>query len=214
MNNFQTVIFDYDGTIADTLEAWLQYLRPFFQNRGFYNYSDYDFKNRLIGHFEPFDKPEIIATEEFQIGVMPHFLQYFYSINLNPHVRELLEKLKQAEKKVVVASTSYKGIINPILEKYELIELIDWVLGIEDVQFLKPDPELVNKVVVKFNIDKSQILLVGDTNVDLQTAKNAGVKSVLYYPPHNQNFYQLADPQVYQPDFIIEDFLQLLKIAG
>jgi HAD superfamily hydrolase (TIGR01509 family) len=67
-----------------------------------------------------------------------------------------------------------------ILERFHLEPFFDMVVTALDVTRPKPDPESIEKIVQKFNLNKEETVFIGDSEVDQQTARSAGIKFISY----------------------------------
>ncbi|MBE5893410.1 MAG: HAD family hydrolase [Lachnospiraceae bacterium] len=91
-------------------------------------------------------------------------------------VKETLSKLREQGYKVAIVTTKFHYRIEQILNKYNANNLIDVIVGAEDVKVEKPSPEGLLWVIDYFRVDKTGVLYVGDSIVDAKTAENAKVK--------------------------------------
>jgi len=94
---------------------------------------------------------------------------------LLPHVEEVLKNLKEIGIKTGICTTKFHYRINQILDKFNITECIDMIIGAEDVRFEKPDPEGLNALVSIMKLKKEEVLYIGDSIVDAETAKRANV---------------------------------------
>ena len=90
-------------------------------------------------------------------------------------VKDVLKKLKKKGYKTGIVTTKFHYRIEQILNKFEANELIDIIVGADDVKIEKPDPEGLWCAMEHLNLEKDNVLYVGDSLVDAQTAENAGV---------------------------------------
>jgi HAD superfamily hydrolase (TIGR01509 family) len=67
-----------------------------------------------------------------------------------------------------------------IMERFGLWPFFDMVVTALDVKNPKPHPESVEKILQEFNLKKDEVVFVGDSEVDQQTAKSSGVRFVAY----------------------------------
>jgi phosphoglycolate phosphatase len=65
-----------------------------------------------------------------------------------------------------------------ILNRENLLDAVDVIIGYENVKDAKPDPEGLLKVINQLGVTKDQILYIGDSIIDAQTAVNAGVQFI------------------------------------
>jgi len=175
------ILFDLDGTLIDSTEAILE---SFHNSFDFYRCShpdDEDIK-KLIGH--PLD---IMYRE---LGIQEDNIDDFVS-KYKEHYREISTKktvlLKNAEKAIIeAAKIATLGIVTTKTGKYSrvlmqhfgLMKYFDVLIGREDVKEAKPSPEPIFKALEKLNCNDEDIWMIGDTRMDLISAKNAGVKSI------------------------------------
>ena len=176
----KTVIFDLDGTILDTLEDLKNAVN---HALNFYNYpeKDLEFVRKAIGNgtqvlirrCAPSD-----ITEERYRAVFKLFKEYYlehYADFTRPYakVKDLLEALK-GKCLLCVVSNKDNDLTQKLINK-EFLGLFDIIQGSYFDKPKKPDPFLIEKILKENNIDKSDCLYIGDTNVDKESALNAGL---------------------------------------
>ena len=91
---------------------------------------------------------------------------------------EMLEKLGNDGRLLGIVTTKYHYRIEQILARNNAINVIDVIVGGDDVKREKPDPEGLLAAIDKLNVSKDQVLYVGDSIVDAKTAQSAGVDFV------------------------------------
>ena len=94
---------------------------------------------------------------------------------LFPEALPMLRKLKKQGVKTGIISTKYRYRIESTIRLYGMDELIDLVIGGEDVKTAKPDPEGVWKALDRLECAREETLYIGDSLVDARTAENSGV---------------------------------------
>ncbi|MBN3785938.1 HAD-IA family hydrolase [Burkholderia sp. Ac-20353] len=100
------------------------------------------------------------------------------STTIYPEVPRLLARLHELETAVAIVSTKFRYRIEAILDVAGLRERIDVIVGGEDVQCHKPDPEGLALALARLEIPPSAALYVGDHAVDAQAAERAGTHFV------------------------------------
>ena len=90
----------------------------------------------------------------------------------------MLEKLGNDGRLLGIVTTKYHYRIEQILAKNNARNVIDVIVGGDDVKKEKPDPEGLLAAIDKLNVSKDQVLYVGDSIVDVKTAQSAGVDFV------------------------------------
>ena len=180
----KTVIFDLDGTILNTLEDLKNAVNYALKSRNLPE-KDLEFVRKAIGNGTQIlikrCTPDSIGGEERQI-VFNIFKSYYlehYADNTKPYpgIIDLLKSLKDKCQLVVVSNKDddlTKKLINQ-----EFPGLFDVIQGSYFDKPKKPHPFLINKIIKEYNINKGDCLYVGDTNIDKESAENAGLNYLL-----------------------------------
>lgn len=92
-----------------------------------------------------------------------------------PFAKEMLEKIHGMGIKTGIVTTKYGRRIREILKKCGGTDLIDAIIGADDVDRPKPDPQGLLRMTDLLNVSKDEILYVGDSVVDAMTAQQAGI---------------------------------------
>ena len=176
----KTVIFDLDGTILDTLEDLKNAVN---HALNFYNYpeKDLEFVRKAIGNgTQVLIKRCTLCTisEEDYHKVFSEFKSYYlshYADYTRPYVgiKDLLGALK-GKCLIAVVSNKDNDLTQNLINK-EFPGLFDIIQGSYFDRPKKPDPYLIDKILDEKNIDKANCLYIGDTNVDKESALNAGL---------------------------------------
>ena len=90
-------------------------------------------------------------------------------------VRDSLIHLRDAGFKTGIVTTKFHYRIEQILLKFDALDMVDFIVGAEDVKIEKPDPEGLLWVIEHLKLKNEEVLYVGDSLVDVRTAQNAGV---------------------------------------
>lgn len=180
------VIFDLDGTllntIADLATATNQALNhygypthpietyPFFVGNGI---------DKLLERALPEDK----RTHEDIQGLRSYFIPYYNEHNADfstpyPGIPELLQALQNRKIRLAVASNKYQKATEKLISHYFPNIHFDAVLGQREGIPVKPHPTIIHDILQIANLEPKDVLYVGDSGVDMQTALNAGVKAV------------------------------------
>ena len=178
----KTIIFDLDGTILNTLEDLTNAV-----NHGLKEYGlplkDLEFVRLAIGNgtkvlikrCTPCD-----ISEEDRALVFNSFKEYYFKHFTDntipyPGILDMLLKLKDNPNiKLAVVSNKDDDLTNQLIKK-EFPRVFDIIQGSYFDKPRKPDPYLINKIIKENNINKKDCLYVGDTNIDKESAMNAGL---------------------------------------
>jgi phosphoglycolate phosphatase len=150
--------------------------------------------------------PETI--EQAKSVYFRHYLEHGLNmIPLFPHVREMLEHFK--EKTKIILSNKQDEFIKIILANCGISDCFAEVHGGDTAPCLKPDPCTVIEILKRRKVVPERVLLVGDMTIDLETGKNAGIKTcAVTYGFDSRE--KLLDAR---PDFMIDDISELAKIV-
>ncbi|MBC8283636.1 MAG: HAD-IA family hydrolase, partial [Nitrospinae bacterium] len=90
-----------------------------------------------------------------------------------PHGREILEHFR--DKKQAICSNKPEDFVRQILESLDGLQPFDVIFGGDSVKTKKPDPKGLNSIMKQLNVEPSETVLIGDSPVDIETGKRAGV---------------------------------------
>ncbi|HOE16834.1 MAG TPA: HAD family hydrolase [Syntrophorhabdaceae bacterium] len=90
---------------------------------------------------------------------------------------ELLRKAAHSGCKTAIATIDRRGRAKLAMECLGFADVIDLVIGADDVSRPKPDPEQINFILSAFKIDRGNAIMVGDATTDVQMGANARLKA-------------------------------------
>lgn len=211
------VIFDLDGTLLNTIADLAASAN--------YALSKCDFPGHSIERYNFFvgnginkllerALPEAERTEENIRKIRDFFIPYYDQNNTvyttpYPGIPELLTELSAKGMKLAVASNKYDSATKKLVEYYFPMISFSVVLGQRDNVPVKPDPAIVKDIISVTGIDPENILYVGDSGVDMQTAGNAGVDGVGV----TWGFRPKSELERFNPKYIVDKPEELLKIC-
>lgn len=178
---YKTIIFDFDYTLIDATKAIVECYNYAFSKVGFPPQETETIK-KTVGI--TISKSFTIMTGCEDNEIIDNFKEHFKekadkvmtnSTEFLKNALNLLKLLKQNNIKIGILSSKYAYRIKEFLEKENAIDLIEIIIGFEDLQEHKPLPQGLEKIADILNIGKNEILYVGDSLTDAETAKNAKV---------------------------------------
>jgi HAD superfamily hydrolase (TIGR01509 family) len=104
--------------------------------------------------------------------------RYLPQIRPFPHVRELLQRLRQDGLTLVVASSAKEEELKPLLEIAQAADLIKARTSSDDAAHSKPDPDIVAAAKQQAGCDDAHTIMLGDTPYDVKAATGAGIACV------------------------------------
>ena len=175
------ILFDLDGTVIDSTEAILEGFKVAFETLGGEVPSDAAIKNE-IGHTLE-NMFLTLGIDKSRVEEYVHTYKMHYRIIscektiLLEGAREAIEEAsKFATLGVVTTKTGEYSVI--LLEHMNLMHYFSVLIGREHVEHPKPHKEPILKALAKLEHDKTTTWMIGDTCMDIDSATNAGIKSV------------------------------------
>ena len=181
---YQLAIFDLDGTLLDTLEDLADSANYIMSSFGHPERTISEIRNfvgngirKLIERSAPKDTPveEIDQMfEQFKVYYGEHCAD-----KTKPYdgIIELLQKLRKQGVKLAVVSNKADYAVKALCEQY-FPKYFDEAVGEREGIARKPAPDTVKEVLKNLQMDKSQAVYIGDSEVDVQTARNAGMDCI------------------------------------
>ena len=177
----KSILFDLDGTIIDSTDAIIEGFNVACQQENLDNVN-LNIVASLIGYplWDMFKKINV-----------PHNKIDNCITNYKTHYRKISHKqttlIKNAKNSLILAKTFAKtcavttkvgkGSIS-LLETLDIWQYFDDIVGFDDVSKPKPDKESMLLAMSKLDSIKEQTWMIGDTSMDMQSAKSAGIKGI------------------------------------
>lgn len=208
------IIFDLDGTLLNTIDDLGEACNHALAAYGYPMHAIEEYP-RLVGN--GINKlieralPEGHKDEATVLRLREVFVPYYNAHNrvyTRPYegIPELLAQLKAAGYRLAVASNKYDEAAKTIVEHY-FPGVFDIVLGERAGVERKPNPRIVFDILDV--IDEEKVLYVGDSLVDIETARNAGVPCIAC----SWGFVEREKLEAAQPDFLADKPDEVLNIA-
>jgi len=126
--------------------------------------------------------------------------------HLYPQVRETLTALRERGVKLAVVTNKEGRYTATVLDAHQLMPLFDRVVSGDTLPTKKPDPAGIESCLAAFDVPRHRALFVGDSSIDVATARNAGV--AVWALPYGYNMGQPIEACA--PDRVIADCSMLL----
>lgn len=178
---YTTYIFDFDFTLADASTGIIECANYGLNKLGFPHKSDDEIR-KTVGMTlnDMFSALTDIQDERLGELFKSHFIDLADDVITNSTLLfddtiDVLRRIKKDGYNTAIVSTKYRYRIEQALEKYDISELIDHIVGLEDVDTTKPSPEGLLKAIEYLDATNSSVLYVGDSLIDANTANNAEI---------------------------------------
>ena len=180
MQPYRAVCFDFDYTLADATDSIVAGFQHGVTKMG-WPAPDRETVRGTIGYL--LEDAYTMLTGDSDPARRAQFRPLFLEVAkerqrretvLFPGAEELLRALHGHGVKTAIVSTKRGDTIQYIMERYHLLDQLEFVIGSEDVHAPKPDPQGLNMALERMGLKPEELLFCGDTVLDAGAAKNAG----------------------------------------
>ena len=208
---YKYFLFDWDGSLADTLPMWFEGYKKVFAKFGI-EVSNEIIAKEVIGDWSAPERLGITDQETFFDELESEMLEKLNETKLNPGVMEMLKEIKEIGGKIAVVTASRKRWVKKALKNNGLREMVDVFLGREDVEYVKPDPESLLKALSLMGGNSDEAIMIGDNGKDVLAGKAAGMDTCLYFPKRYEEFYTREIQIGWGATFVFEDFKEMESV--
>lgn len=176
---WKAVVFDFDYTLGDSTEGIVLSVNYALEKLGFGTKDREEIKKTIglslkdtfsvltgVGDREMAERFSAYFKEKADLVMVENTVLY-------EDTMKVLRGLKTEGYKVCIVTTKFHYRIEQILNRFGALDLVDLIVGAEDVKIEKPDPEGLLWIMDHLQLEKKEILYVGDSLVDAKTAENA-----------------------------------------
>ena len=179
------VIFDLDGTLLNTIADLAQSTNHALQALGYPTHQTEEYNlmvgngiNKLLERALPQEEQNEANILRMRSYFIPHYDAHNADLSAPyPGVVKLLETLQEQGLQLAVASNKYQAATEKLVKHYFPQINFVAVLGQREGVEVKPSPVIVEDILSQSGADKKDVLYVGDSGVDMQTAINAQVEA-------------------------------------
>lgn len=208
----KAVIFDLDGTLISSHQnIYIATIKTMEKLNINVKVNEDIFYTKIGLHFKDiFDQMGIIVNDvEYFIDVYKKL--YFDYINYStpyPYLYESLEFLSNKGVAINLLTTKSQEQAELILKHFNIDKYFSVILGRQPQLKIKPDPDGIIYISEKLNISKKNILMIGDTEMDVLCGKNAGsFTCAVTYGYRDEEYLRSLNP-----DFVINNLKMLKEI--
>lgn len=218
---FDLILFDLDGTLIETApeiadavnDTLTQFGRPAVSQQQVNDWIGHGTRELLIQAIACTDgmPADAVRHADFFKPIEAEFGKHYQQrcgtrSHLYPHVRETLEALRAAGVKLVVMTNKEGRYTRSVLDAHQMAPLFHHVISGDTLPVKKPDPAGIEASMQRFGASRARTLFVGDSSIDVATARNAGV--AVWALPYG---YNMGEPiEACRPDRVVADFSVLL----
>ena len=178
---YSAVVFDFDFTLVDSSAGVIECVSFAFQEMGLPRPLPESIKatigRSLADTFRTLAGEDLVSQAARFRELFVHRADQVMAdlTRVYPTVPTVAQALRDAGIKLAIVSTKFRYRIEGILAREQLRQYFDFVIGGEDVAIEKPDPTGLLKAVADLGLPRQDVVYVGDSVVDGETAERAGV---------------------------------------
>jgi len=219
MKNIKAIIFDAYGTLFDVNSAAEKCKEKIGDKwEDFANYwrvtqLEYTWLRSLMNRHKDFwqvtEDSLNKSMKKFEIdqNMRSELLNLYKILSTYPEVKKTLEELKRKNFKLAILSNGTPDLLNQLVKSNSLQEFFDDIFSIETVGIYKPNADVYNIPIKKYNISKNEVLFLSSNTWDVSGGGNFGYKSI--WVNRNSNIFDNLD---YSPEFELKNLKDLLDI--
>lgn len=213
LENKTAVIFDLDGTMADSMTVWTEIDRIFFEERKIAvpdtlqkDIEGMSFTETAQYFVDTFSLPETV-DELKVIWNQQAMEQYRSQVNVKPGIPEFLRWLKEHHIRVGIATSNSRELLDVFLQARDLDRYIDVAVTSCDVCAGKPAPDVYLKAAELLRVNPNDCLVFEDVPMGILAGKNAGMTVCAVEDDYSLH---MTEEKKELADYYIHDYFDIL----
>lgn len=180
---YKLAIFDMDGTTLDTLEDLYLGVNEVLRKNGMPTHTREEVRSYVGNGIRNLIRKSVPGDCDDIEKILQEY-NAWYAVHCNDHtgpyegILPLLEKLKENGIQCAIVSNKADFAVQTLCERY-FQGLIGYGIGEKEGTARKPAPDMVNEALAHFHMNKEDAVYIGDSEVDIRTAENAGMDSII-----------------------------------
>lgn len=210
----KTVIFDFDGTLADTLPIVYKSFQHIFKTYRNEEKTDEEVK-AMFGPAEDDIIRKHFAKDQVETAIRT-FHDYYWNhhntwVKRSRDIEELLQLIKSSGLNLAIMTGKGRKSLDFSLKALEIADLFDMTVTGDEVEKPKPEPEGILRILSTLDTSPGEAIFVGDSDVDIKAGKRAGVETVgvQWLPTYQTPEFTTNPDHIFNR---VEDFKTYLKL--
>lgn len=209
---FPCVIFDLDGTLADTMDDIVSAVQNTMEHAGFPPKSKETVRANIGGGARNLLIRCMNGSAELADQELAYFAKFYaehaaVQTVLYPFAEEVLAYFHERGY-VALATAKARAATESILKEFGIAGYFDQVVTADDVSNPKPAPDCIRLIMEKSGFAPEDMVLIGDTTTDMRTGKNAGIHTCCV----SYGYGKLEDILPLEPDYTITSLAELKNL--
>ncbi len=205
----RAIIFDVDGTLLDTYEFVMRNFEGALASQGVVKSREEI--DVLLGktiretypHLVPENVVEAVIAKHRELADLPELRNL---ITVFDHAQQLLETLRSRAIMCAALSNRLQPSLDTLLEETGLRNAFSIVFGANDVPRAKPDPVGIQMICEQLCVSPMTTIMIGDTPIDIETAKNARLRAAVGV---THGFGTREQLEAAQADYVVDSLEEL-----
>ncbi len=215
MPPLRAVLFDFDGTLTDSLPLWLRAYHLALDEFQLKLTDEEVLRRCFFRDWREVAEDLGVCTElELKREVDRGLQQAFLSAVLFPQARSIIEQCRERALKTALVTSSPRGLIGTVAQRLDVHHLFDFVICGDEVANYKPHPEPVLRTLSALDCAPHHAIMIGDSTADVLAGKAAGTRTALFMPDDHHRFHDTERLRATEPDFIFDDLSELPALLG
>jgi HAD superfamily hydrolase (TIGR01509 family) len=209
----KTVIFDFDGTLADTLPIVYKSFQHIFKTYRNEELTDEEVK-AMFGPAEDDIIRKHFAEDQVETAIHT-FHDYYWNhhntwVKRSQEIENLLHFIKTSGLDLAIMTGKGRRSLNFSLKALEIADMFDMTVTGDEVTKPKPEPEGILEILHTLNTLPEEAIFVGDSDVDIKAGNSAGVETVgvQWLPTYQTPEFTTNPDHIFNQ---VEDFKTYLK---
>lgn len=181
----KAILFDLDGVLIDSYDAWFSLFNRALEHFGYDRISEPVFRRHwgmsTEKDIEIFMPKQTI--EEVRAFFIKYYNEYLTYLQVDKDARSVLTRLRHLDLHLGCVTNSHRVIVDTVLPSKQLNDFFEVVLTADDVTKPKPAPDLLLQACSLMQVQANETIFIGDTETDLQAGTRAGCIVVGYRLP-------------------------------
>jgi pyrophosphatase PpaX len=207
--DIKAILFDFDGTLADTLPVCFLAFKSVFKEFDDLEVSTEEIKE-IFGPSETGIIRENLRNTDYEKAIELYYKiyrdQHDNMVEKNEAIYSLVWQLKTNGYKLGIVTGKARRSLDISLENLGLNNIFDVIVTGDDVKFPKPHPEGINLALEELGLSNKEAIFLGDSDADILAGKQANVHTIgVHWLPN----FQTIEFSV-QPDEVLRDISEFL----